>query len=47
MEKTDSLEISCSHFMLTKKAAAEKTVLLVLVTISGLFPLLQIAHVED
>lgn len=47
MEKTDSLEISCFHFMLTRKAAAEKTVLLVLLTISGLFPLPQVAHVED
>lgn len=48
----DRLEISCSYFLLAKKAAAEKIDLLVLVTISGkgddsCFPLLQIAQVED
>lgn len=47
MEKTVSQEISYSHFMLTKKAAAEKTALLVLITINSWFPLLQIAQLED
>lgn len=35
MEKMVSLEISCSYIKLAKKAAAEKTDLLVLVTIKG------------